>query len=181
MYILPEEKRDQYAILLDIGFISSTYSVVCGNGIAYSEAFSVGAGHIAVYLMGELEIPYEVAIKLINQVNLSCTDRVNQMIEERFNGENFTFSASIIREKVREGLDGLCEMIEECRQNYTGVNLDGKPLLVTGDCVNYINGTVQHLCERLGKNVEIIAPALPYYDRPQYSSLFSLLHTALSQ
>ena len=36
MYLLPEKKRDSYAFLLDIGFMTSSVSVVYGNGIGTS-------------------------------------------------------------------------------------------------------------------------------------------------
>ena len=48
MYLLAPEKRDEYAVLLDFGYISSTYSVACGNGVVYSESFSLGTGHLAL-------------------------------------------------------------------------------------------------------------------------------------
>ena len=57
--------------------------------------------------------------------------------------------------------------------------LDGKPVNITGEGVNAIRGTVEHISNRLVKNVEIISPAVPYYDKPQFSSLLSLLNTAL--
>lgn len=180
MYLLSPEKRDEYAVLFDFGFISSTYSIVCGNGIAYSESFSVGMGHLAVYLMSELDVPYEVALELIKQVNLNCLDRANQIVDYRYGNNLYSFSASLLREKMRECLDGVCEIIEECRHNYAGVNVSGKLVYITGECVNTLRGAVQHISDRLGKNVEVIAPALPYYDKPQFSSLFSLLNFAIN-
>ena len=160
--------------------MSSTYSVICGNGVAFSESFSVGIGHLAVYLTYELDIPYAVSLELLKQVNLNCRDRVNQIIDCRIEGKSYSFSAALLREKVRECLDGVCEMIEECKQNYTGVNVDGKPIYITGDCVNTVRGTVEHLSHRLSKTVQIVSPELPYYDKPQFSSLFSLLNHALN-
>lgn len=180
VYLVAPERRDEYAILFDLGFISSTYSVICGNAVAFSESFSVGIGHVAVYLMAELEIPYQVALLLMGQVNLNFKDRVNQKIECRYENKLYCFAASLLREKIKEGLDGICETIEECKQNYTGVDLDGKTVFITGDCVNTVKGTVEHISNRLVKNVEIISPNLPYYDKPQFSSLFSLLNMALS-
>ncbi|HBN13332.1 MAG TPA: hypothetical protein DD415_06925, partial [Clostridiales bacterium] len=94
-------------------------------------------------------------------------------------GKRYKYSAISLREKIREGLDGICETIEECRQSFSGRNLDCKTIKITGECVKTVRGTVEHISNRLVKNLEVIAPSVPYYDKPQFSSLLSLLNTAL--
>lgn len=179
MYLIEPEKRDECALLFDLGYISSTYSIVCGNGLLYSEAFSVGIGHIAFYLMSELEIPFEVASTFLSTVNLNAKETLNGMEECIFEGKTYSFSTVTLRDKIREGLDGICETLEECRQNYTGRNIDGKPLLITGEGVKTIRGAVDHISGRLVKNVDVVVPRVPYYDKPQFSSLLSILDMAL--
>lgn len=179
MYLVDPEKRDECAVLFDMGYISSTYSVICGNGLLYSESFSVGIGHVAVYLMSELNIPFEVAQSFLSTVNLNAKEKLSSTEECLFEGKVYEFSTMTLRDKIREGLDGICETIEECRQNYTGKNIDSKPLLVTGEGVKVVRGTAEHIAGRLVKGIEVIAPKVPYYDKPQFSSLLSLLDTAL--
>lgn len=180
VYLIKPELRDEYAVLFDLGYISSSYSVVCGNGLAFSESFSLGIGHIAAYLMSELEIPFEVATEYLTRINLNAKETLNCLEECFYEGVTYKFSTVILRDKIREGLDGICETIEACRQSFTGKNLDGKPVFVTGECVKTVRGTAEHISNRLVKNVEVIAPAVPYYDKPQFSSLLSLLDTALN-
>lgn len=179
VYLIEPEKRDEYAILVDLGFISSTYSVVCGNGLAFCESFSVGIGHIAVYLMAELEIPYEVALKFLSVVNLNAKEKLSSIEELNYEGTVYRFSTVTLRDKIREGLDKICETIDVCKQSFTGRNLDGKTVYITGEGVNVIRGTAEHLSGRLETNVEVVSPAIPYYDKPQLSSLLSLLDTAI--
>lgn len=180
MYLVEPELRDEYAVLFDMGYISSSYSVICGNGLAFSESFSVGIGHIAVYLMTELEIPFDVATALLSIVNLNAKESLGGIEEYVYEGKPYKFSTILLRDKIREGLDGICETIEECRQSFTGKNLDGKTVYITGEGVKVVRGTAEHLSNRLVKNVEIISPAVPYYDKPQFSSLLSLLNIALA-
>lgn len=180
MYLIEPEKRDECAVLFDFGYISSTYSVVCGNGMLYSESFSVGIGHIAFYLMTELDIPFEVASTFLSTVNLNAKEKLTSVEECVYDGTSYKFETAKIRSIIREGLDGICETIEECRQSFTGRNIDGKPLLVTGEGIKVVRGTAEHLAGRLVKGVEIIAPKVPYYDKPNFSSVFSLLDMALS-
>lgn len=179
LYLIKPELRDEYAVLFDLGYISSSYSVVCGNGLAFSESFSLGIGHIAAYLMTELEIPFEVATAYLSKINLNAKETLNALEECFYEGTTYKFSTVILRDKIREGLDGICETIEACRQSFTGKNVDGKPVYLTGEGVKTIRGTAEHLSNRLVKNVEIITPAVPYYDKPQFSSLLSLLDASL--
>ncbi|MBD5585408.1 MAG: hypothetical protein HDQ88_10025 [Clostridia bacterium] len=179
MYLVPPEKRDECAILFDFGYISSSYSVICGNGILYSESFSVGIGHIAFYLMQELDIPFEVASTFLSTVNLNAKERLSSTEECVYEGVTYKFSTAKLRDIIRDGLDGICATIEECRQSFSGRNIDGKPLLVTGEGIKVVRGTAEHLAGRLVKGVEVIAPNIPYYDKPHFSSTLSLLDMAL--
>lgn len=180
LYLMSPEQRDEYAVLFDLGYISSSYSVICGNGLAFCESFSVGVGHLAAYLMSELEIPFEVASAFLSQVNLNAKETLGGFEEFVFEGKNYKYSTIILRDKIREGLDGICETIEECIQGFNGKNLDGKTMFITGESVKTVRGTAEHISNRLVKDVEVIAPAVPYYDKPQYSSILSLLDTALT-
>lgn len=179
IYLVEPELRDECAVLFDFGYISSTYSVICGNGLLYSESFSVGIGHIAFYLMTELDIPFEVASTFLSTVNLNAKEKLTSIEECIYEGTSYKFSTAKLRAIIREGLDGICETIEECRQSFSGRNIDGKPLLVTGEGIKVVRGTAEHLAGRLVKNVDVIAPKVPYYDKPHFSSTLSLLNMAL--
>lgn len=179
MYLLDEEIRGDCAVLFDLGYISSTYSVVCGNGLLFSESFSLGVGHLAFYLSTELDIPFSVASEFLSKVNLNAKEKLATEEEVTYDGKTYVFATSELRNLIREGLDGICETIEECRQSFIGRNISGKPLYVTGENIQTVRGTVDHISGRLEKTVEIVAPKIPYYDKPRFSSVLSLLDTAL--
>ena len=70
-------------------------------------------------------------------------------------------------------------MIETCLQSFTPKDLTGAQINITGEGVGVIRGTIEHFSSRLVSPVEVVAPSLPYYDKPHFSSLFSLLYAAL--
>ena len=179
MYLIEPEKRDNYAVLLELGEISSTFAVACGNGVDFCESFSVGINHVAVLLMEALDIPYNVALWFIKKVNLNARDKVVSYEEYNQNGELYKFATTELKDLIREGLDGLCEMIEECRQSYVGKDLSNKPIMITGEGVGVIRGLNEHISSRLVVPVDVVAPNLPYYDKPQFSSLFSIFKAVL--
>lgn len=179
MYLVEPEQRDECAVLFDLGYISSTYNVICGNGLLFSDSYSIGIGHIVYYLMDKLDIPYEVASSFLSTVNLNAKETLNGTEEVVYDGVTYRFPLVTLRDIIREGLDGICEVIDECRKSFSGKNIDGKTLLITGDGVQVIRGDVDHISGRLEKGVEIASPKVPYYDKPKYASLFSLLDISL--
>lgn len=179
LYLFAPEERDGYSVLFDLGAISSTFSVVCGNGVAFSEAFSIGISHIAVLLMEALDVPYYVAYELMKKVNLNAKDSTSAVCEYAEEGKIYRYSANQLRDLIKEGLDGMCGMLETCLRAFTPKDLTGAPINITGEGVGIIRGTIEHFSSRLVMPVEVVAPKLPYYDKPQFSSLFSLLHAAL--
>lgn len=178
-YLIDSEKKKGYTALFDFGYISSTFSVICGNGVAFSEAFSVGIGHIAVLLMEALDIPFDVATEFIKQVNLNAKERASANEKYVTGGEEYSCPASELRDLIKEGLDGICEMLETCIQSFVTKDMTGAPIYITGEGVGVLRGTIEHLSSRLVTPVETVAPKVPYYDKPKFSSLFSLLHAAL--
>ena len=180
-YLLDTQSRDSYAVLLDIGYISSTYVVACGNGILFSQSFSVGIGHIAALLMEELNIPFDVATRFLSLVNLNAKERLTSKQEVKSGDKLYSFSTADLRDIIREGLDGLCEMVEECRRSFAEKDMTGKPIFITGEGVKIIRGTAEHLSNRLECGVNVASPGVPYYDKPKFSSLLSLLDAALGE
>lgn len=70
-YLLPDKIREGYAFFLDVGFLSTSVSVVYGNGIVHEEAFDCGAGYILVSLMQGLGVDYETAEDILASANVS--------------------------------------------------------------------------------------------------------------
>ncbi len=182
LYLIPSEKRDESAILLDIGKISMTFSVVGGNGIVYQYACSAGGGHVVaqLYTDGGTDIPFEIAEAMVRKVNLSSKDDPNAVIEFIDKEKIYSLPMNFLKERVKDGLDLICEVISKCLELCDDRSLDYKPILLTGDGITGIRGAREHLSVRLNRVVEIIAPHLPYYDKAARSSLLSLLNMALN-
>ncbi len=181
LYLIPPQTRDEFAILLDIGKISMTFSIVGGNGILYQNACSAGGGHVVaqLYAEGETDIPFEIAEAMVKKVNLSSKDDPNAVIEYIDKDKIYSLPMNFLKSRVKEGLDLICEVINKCLELCDDRSLDYKPILLTGDGITGIRGAREHLSLRLNRVVEIIAPHLPYYDKAARSSLLSLLNMAL--
>lgn len=179
-YVIPSETRDECALFLDAGFLSSTVSIVLGNGIMAQHTFWAGRGQIAGLIIQKLGVPYEVALNLLTRCNPFAKQEggVPEKTEIQFRGASYEYSPALLAEAVEEGLDNICEAASEFFESFDERKLDYKPLYVTGEGICDIRGALEHLAKRLNRIVESVAPDLPYYNKPAMSSRVALCDMA---
>jgi len=176
-YLIPPETRDEFAIMLDVGYLSSTMCIVLGNGVVAQRTFWAGQGQIAVRLMQRFSLPYEAACLLLQRANLYLRrDAKNREFE--FEGVYYEIPTEEFIDEVKAGLDDLCEPVGKFLNECSGKELDSKPIYVTGEGLGGIRGAIEHLSNRLSCVCEQIAPDLPYYNKPGMSSRIALIDMA---
>lgn len=183
IYLLPEKKREGYAFLLDIGFVTSSISVVYGNGIVHEENFNCGIASVLVGLIKTFGIDFSVAEEMLALANISggnvpkdlmyTTDLIDK-----------SFSVQAINDVIKQGLDELCERIDVFLRRYyrekTAAAMSVNPISITGEGVSGIKGATEHIAKRVSWLTETVYPDLPYYDKPTCSSRIALLNMAIS-
>ncbi len=181
LYLLPAKRREGYAFLLDVGFLTSSVSVVYGNGIVHEESFDCGLGTILVSLMENLGVDYALAEEILSTANVSGGS-VHSGLTWTSEHREETFPVKQINEVIKCGLDVLCENVENFftkyyREKNTAV-FAVNPISITGEGIVGVAGAAEHISRRLNRMTEIAAPDLPYYDKPTFSSRIALLDMA---
>ncbi len=183
-YLMSEKKREGYAFLLDIGFLTTSVSVIYGNGIVHEESFNCGVGTIRVALMQELGVEYAVAEEILNDANISG-GTVPKGVTWSTESVNKQFSVQTINDIIKCNLDVMCERIDGFFSRYykdkVTTGLTSSPISVTGEGISGIKGVAEHVARRLNRLTEIVYPDLPYFDKPTFSSRISLLNTATGE
>lgn len=183
-YLLPEKKREGYAFLLDIGFMTSSISVVYGNGIVHEENFNCGVGSVLVELIEMLSVDYPVAEELLENANISGGTVPKDMAYVSELDEK-SFPVQKVNDIIKYALDELCERVDVFLRKYykdkTFVMASANPISVTGEGIGMIKGAAEHIAKRVSWLTETVYPELPYYDKPTCSSRIALLSTALSE
>ena len=175
-YLIPAETRDEYALLLDCGFLSSTICVVLGGGLMAQETFWVGKVHVIGSIMQAFGLSYEAAYQLAVGANLYVKD--GGTTEFEFGGEHYEIDAAKLAEAVKEGMDTVCEAISGFLEDCSGRELDFKPLYFTGEGFADIRGAREHITNRISRVAEPLAPKLPYYNKLSMSSRVALVDMA---
>ena len=71
LYLMPDKKREGYAFLLDVGFLTTSVSVVYGDGIVHEESFNCGVATVLIALMQAFDVDYNVAEEILATANIS--------------------------------------------------------------------------------------------------------------
>ena len=181
IYLIPQKKREDYAFLLDIGYRTSSFTVIYGNGIVHEESFDCGVKTVLDRLVTEMQVDFSVAEEMLATTKVTfgnVPDGVPWNIEQ---GKQY--SAREINEHIKWGIYALTQQIQDFFAKYykdgmtTGLTVN--PIGLTGEgvlAIQGISGVVSNVLDRL---TEVVAPDLPYYDKPTYSSHISLLNMAL--
>jgi cell division protein FtsA len=179
LYLVEPETRDRIAIIVDIGYIATTFTIVQGDGIIYQKSFGYGGGYVTAEISSKFDIDFPIAEKLKRKVNLSSLSMGGSY--SLIDCENEYYNAEEVKSAVISSLDGLSETLTDIIEGLPFVVPDYVPLFVTGGGIAYIRGAKEHVSNRLGMMVEIISPKVPMMDSPTESSVLSLLDLALEQ
>ncbi len=183
-YLLSEKRREGYAFLLDIGFLTTSISVIYGSGIVHEESFDCGIGTMLVDLMRKLQVEYSVAEEILSDANISGGVISNDVF---WGSESVSrrFPVPLINDVVKCSLDVVCELIDNFFNKHykdkATTGLTSNPISVTGEGSVRVKGVAEHVSKRLNRLTEIVYPDLPYFDKPNFSSRIALLNSATEQ
>ncbi len=179
-YLIPPETRDEYALFLDVGFLSSSILVMLGGGALLQKTFWAGRGQIAFRLMQKFSLPYDAALALLASSNLYVRSDV-KMREFMHAGISYEIDMDVMTEEIKAGLDELCESVGEVLEDCAGKEIENKPLYYSGEGMDGIRGGAEHISKRLSRVCELLVPDLAYYNKPAMSSRVALLDMAYEE
>ncbi len=178
MYLLEPETRDRVAVILDVGHITTTFTLIQGDGILYQSSFEYGGGYISALLIKNLGVGYDAAEKLKRKVNLSkMLSGGNSDLVQFVGGEYY--DAERVRETIKASLDDLCEAVADAVDNSGYVIPEYVSLSLTGGGITHIRGAKEFVSSRLGCVTETLVPRIPTEGKPEEASLYSLLDLTL--
>ena len=181
-FLFKENKPDETIMLLDIGYITSDFSISYGGGIVSKCSVDYGGGMITGELLMKYSLDTVKAERLKRMIDLGYPKKKNcqYRLDDGPNGV-MKFNTDDVNEKVIECLDALVGHIDNFIDENQKMLKEVKVIHVTGGGVNFIRGALNHIGERLSMNFESIMPDIPQFNKPIYSSSIGLLDNALSK
>lgn len=180
LFVIPKEKREDLALLIDVGDLSSSISFVKGDGLYALTSFSRGGGFITNDLADAFDISINEADKLKRQIVLSLKGKQSDFYELTADvGKVIKIPLNSANEVVGYRIDEIAEVISKCVQLTTKEFLSYLPVYLTGAGISKIKGGRDYLGKCLGRNVSYGLPPLPGKDKPELASILSLTNSAL--
>ncbi len=179
LYLFEPRQRDQYVLMLDAGYITSSVVLGRGDGIINMQSFSLGGGHITADLSEVLEINFSEAESLKRKVVLSLSPSEKDVYEILAGSKEKQFPAQQVNEIVQARLEMIAGVIKKCldmKEEYPAYI----PLHLTGGGIAYIKGAREFISKAIGKPVEVVASKQPQLNRPHMSSVLGLLDMAVN-
>ena len=188
LYLFSEDKRKTCNILLDVGYSSSTLSIVHNAGIVFQHTFSLGGALISGSIMQNYAPEGATPEKLINLLPIyeEITKKINfglegeELYEFVYNGENYFFPATKINAIAKEVIVGIAEEVSNSLEHLTDWLPNGTRINLTGGGISYLRGACEKLRTYVSRGVDLIYPNVPMFKEPAESSKLSLLNFALN-
>ncbi len=179
LYLIDPQVRDSGAILIDIGYLTSSVAFIKGDGLISLNQFSVGGGHISADLCQILQISFKEAENLKRKVVLSLAATDEDFYEVSLDGNVTPVSAQLTNQIVAARLDMIVDLINRCLIKIRGNNYI--PIFITGGGVCLLKGGKDYLSKGIGENIEVVSSNIPQLSKPTYSSVLGLLDLALKE
>lgn len=178
--LFSKEERRATQILLDVGYMSTSLTVLSGDGALFKDSFPVGGGHVTAYLYDKFNVEFDVAERLKRKINLSIHGDSGNYVVLYGEGQ-YTFSTKEANEVTRTVLDQIAESFDKAifssrvrLPHNVGVSL-------TGGGISYIRGGAEYLSGRIEMPVTVVSPKTAYMSKPDDSSCLAVLNYALNQ
>ena len=177
LYLLCQDELVNNAMLIDIGYLTTSVSVAKGCGLTNLFSFSLGGGHIMGDLAECLNISIKEAEELKRKIVLSLQPSANDFYEIQGLGKTKQIFTKLANEIVSDRLDMICSCINKCLKSCQSDEY--MPIYLTGGGVSYMKGAKDYISKQIGYNVGLISPPLAEFNKPHLSSLISLLAYAI--
>ena len=180
LMLFDDVTRDQYVVLIDAGYITTSVAVGRGDGLLGLYNFSLGGGHITGDLAMAYNITFSQAESLKRKVVLSLNASDADVYEITDRDTRIPFPAKEVNEIVMERIKLIAATVEKCLAKCSYEYPDYIPYHLTGGGLSYLKGARDYLSKRLNKPVEIVCPSYPPFARPHMSTGIGLMEMALS-
>lgn len=179
-FVIPADKKEDMALLIDCGDLTSSIALVKGQGLVSLTSFSRGGGFVTNDLAEAFELSMSEADRLKKQIVLSLNGKHNDGYDLTTDqGKTIKILLNEANGVVAYRIEELAEVIAKCLQLNNQQFASYLPVFLTGGGISKIKGGRDFLAKCLGRNVSYGKPGIPGKNKPWLSSIYSLVNEAL--
>lgn len=179
-FVIPKEKKEDLALLIDSGDLTTSIALVKGEGLVTLTSFSRGGGFITNDLAEAFDLSMSEADRLKKQIVLSLKGKQNDCYELTTDvGQTTRILLNEANGVVGYRIEELAEVIAKCLQLNKQQFASYLPIFLTGGGISKLKGGRDYLAKCLGRNVSYGKPPLPGKDKPELASVYSLVNASI--
>lgn len=175
--LLDDSYRAGGEVLVDFGFLECSLAGVRGDGLQGLESVTTGSAIIAAELTERLDVDFYSALSLLGQIDLTDDFEQVSFYSLPKDGDVLKYRASDINEIVRSCLREVAGEINNVFDNVADAQ-SIRRIFATGNAFFNMKGAIKYLAKSMGRAITPLAPNVPGYDKPEYSSLISVMRQA---
>lgn len=177
LLLLPLEDRDRAAILIDVGYTNTEFSVVEGDALVYHCVLPIGGGHITADLATDLELPMRAA-EQIKRSYIFMPDEFDpagdpEVIDEA--GRRLTFPLKTVQGIIEKDVDDLADMIALAIKDAEQHLSPRSQVFITGGGLAMMRGGREYLAAKLGRPVKGPMAKAAKLNSQKYASALGLV------
>ncbi len=182
-FLLDKFERESCSMILDVGYISSTASIVLGDGVIAKHSEDFGGGLISYRIFKDLDASSpDVAESIKRGLNLFITDSSDGTYRIPVGDgrtEEYSISAAnaAAKEQIDEFLENAASFAVENSRKIKG----GLKVYLVGGGLSFVRGAKEYLSEKLGVPVEVLKIKAAPFGKPDKVSALSALDYAIRE
>lgn len=173
--LLSDAERQNGAIIVDFGYVSTCVTSCVGEGLVDMKTFGVGDGHIMADLAEVLKLDYFTVDELKKQLILTLEPNQLDNYELNVGANIYRVSTHQANDVVLARLDSIAEIINKILLSFQYKQDRSVPIYLTGSGITYIKGAKNYLSKILNRKCVILAPKQVEYSTPSLAEKFSLI------
>ncbi len=180
-FVIPAEKKEDMALLIDSGDLTTSIALIKGEGLLLLTSFSRGGGFITNDLSEAFDLSMGEAERLKKQIVLSLKGKQNDCYHLTTDiGKTTKIMLNEANDVVGYRIEELAEVISKCLQLHNQQFANYLPVYLTGGGISKLKGGRDFLAKCLGRNIAYGVPPLPGKEKAELASLYSLVSVALA-
>ena len=175
--LLDDSYRLGGEVLVDFGFLECSLAGVRGEGLQGLESVTTGSAIVAAELTERLDVDFYSALSLLGQIDLTDDFEQVSFYSLPKDGDVLKYRAAEINEIIRSCLREVANELNSVFDNVAD-SQSTRRIFATGNAFFNMKGAIKYLAKSMGRAITPLAPNVPGYDKPEYSSLVSVLRQA---
>ena len=177
--LFAKEERDNGVILADIGYLSTSVMYVGGDALLDLKTFSLGGSMIPLGISTTMNVPFSVASAITAKINLGYKEEGEYTL--KYDANTYTFPIEMVNGIAKESIACIVRYIKKALDSFRFEVAPEQPIYITGGGFSEVRFAREYMAKCFDREVELVQPSLPNYDRPCFSSMVGVMKKAINK